>query len=522
MNVLEKLIDIVSPKAALNRAAARERLKIINSGYGNYGANRIKKSLAGWIYHGGSSKEDIEDYVDDLRQRSRDLYYGGGIIGTGAIKTMRTNVIGVGLKLKSKIDYEALNITPEAAKGLESKIEREWRLFAQSTNCDLQRLNNFDELQMLAFMNMLLSGDVFALLPETKRPNSPYDLRIRLVEADMVTTPPEEAGNQKIINGVERNEKGEIVAYWFAKNHPLSAFPASEQKYKRILAYGEKTGRRNVLHLMQSERIGQVRGVPYLAPVIEAIKQIGRYTDCEILAAVVSGLFTAFIEKEQEGEGTAFGEAIPAEQQVDAEDDTTVELAPGAVVELAVGEKVKEVNPGRPNANFEGFVSSVCKQIGAALEIPLEILLKKFDSNFSASRGALMELWKTVKMWRSWFVTDFCQPIYEQWLAEAVAKGRINAVGFFSDPKIKAAYCSAQWIGPAQGLLNPVQEVNAAAMRVKNGFSTRARETTEMTGGDFNENVRDLVNEEKMMQEVYSLQASDGQTQGQRGQPRDG
>lgn len=133
-----------------------------------------------------------------------------------------------------------------------------------------------------------------------------------------------------------------------------------------------------------------------------------------------------------------------------------------------------------------------------------------------------MELWKTVKMWRSWFITDFCQPIYEQWLAEAVAKGRINAVGFFSDPKIKAAYCSAQWIGPAQGLLNPVQEVNAAAMRVKNGFSTRARETTEMTGGDFNENVRDLVNEEKMMQEVYSLQASDGQTQGQRGQPRDG
>ena len=47
---------------------------------------------------------------------------------------------------------------------------------------------------------------------------------------------------------------------------------------------------------------------------------------------------------------------------------------------------------------------------------------------------------------------------------------------FFSDPLIRKAYTGAEWNGPAQGLLNPVQEVTAAEKRVQNGFSTRDRE----------------------------------------------
>lgn len=93
---------------------------------------------------------------------------------------------------------------------------------------------------------------------------------------------------------------------------------------------------------------------------------------------------------------------------------------------------------------------------------------------------------------------DFCQPIYEEFLAEAVAKGRIHAPGFFSDPLVKKAYCTAEWNGPSQGQIDPLKEVNAAAKRVEEGFSTRTRETVELGNGDFFRNNRLRVVEEKL------------------------
>ncbi len=84
--------------------------------------------------------------------------------------------------------------------------------------------------------------------------------------------------------------------------------------------------------------------MPFLAPVIESLKQLGRYTDAELVAAVVSGMFTVFIER-QTPATDAIGSMIPEEVQVDAEDETTIELAPGAVFDLNEGEKAHDMNP---------------------------------------------------------------------------------------------------------------------------------------------------------------------------------
>lgn len=490
----------ISPERALKRAGARKKLEILNSGYSNYGASHIKKSMLGWLYGGGSHKEDIEENLPTLRLRSRDLYMGVPL-ATGALKTYRTNVVGMGLRLKSQLDYEYLGLTEEEAKALETKIEREFRLWAESTACDLERLDNFYELQQLAFLNYLMSGDVLALLPTTKRPQMPYDLRVQLVEADRLSNP-FDSYDPQIVGGVEKNEAGEVAAYWISTHHPLS-WEASEINWTRVEAYGGKTGRRNVIHVMNRERIGQVRGVPLLAPVIEALKQLGRYTDAELVAAVVSGLYTVFIEHNDSSSDIPVGEAIPEGLQVDGGDENSIELAPGLVVDLGQGEKANATTPGRPNSNnFDLFVTSICQQVGAALEIPYEVLLKMFNSSYSASRAALLEFWKSVKMQRSWLASDFCQPIFEEWLAEAVAKGRVPAPGFFSDPMIRKAYCSAEWYGPAQSSLNPVQDADAAEKRVQSGFSTREREAVEMTGTDFYRNMQHRKQEEKMMREV--------------------
>lgn len=501
---IDSVIATIAPQTALKRTTARQKMQILNSGYSNYGANTTKKSMIGWNYFGGDSRSDIEDNLSVLRQRSRDLYMGVPI-ATGAVKTMRTNVVGRGLMLKPTIDAEILKLTAAQAQQLEKEITREWSLWAESNDCDMARLNNFYELQQLAFLGWLTSGDCFVLLPTKKRLNQPYDLRVQLIEADRVSSPNNfDTFDNRIVGGVEVDTDGEVVAYHFSKHHPLS-YANERIEWQRVEAYGKKTGRRNVLHLSNMERIDQRRGVPFLAPVIEALKQLGRYTDAELIAAVISGLFTVFIEKNSNEDGEPIGSGIREEDLIDKEDENSLELGPGTILDLAEGEKAHDINPGRPNKNFCGFVEAICRQIGAALEIPYELLLKHFTSSYSASRGALEEAWKMFKMYRAWLANDFCQPVYEEWLAEAVAKGRIKAPGFFTDPLRRKAYCKAQWNGPARGLLNPVQEVGAAVTRVENGFSTRSIETMEMAGGDFFSNCEQLKQEEKKLKEVKKI-----------------
>ena len=50
----------------------------------------------------------------------------GAPVAQGVMKTINSNVIGSGLKLKSSIDYEVLGISEEEAEKIETKIEKEF------------------------------------------------------------------------------------------------------------------------------------------------------------------------------------------------------------------------------------------------------------------------------------------------------------------------------------------------------------------------------------------------------------
>ena len=515
--MLDKVIAAISPTHAMRRAAARTALEISNTGYGNYGANLTKKSMRGWDYAGGSAKEDIEDNIDILRQRSRDAYMGIPT-AAAALKTMRTNVIAGGLIPSPQIDGEYLRISDDELERLQQQITREFSLWADTPACDAERVDNFYKLQQLAFLSYLMSGDTFVLMPMREEPGQPYSLRIRIIEADRVCSPdlfdrlvPCEVNGikvQQIVQGVETDADGVVVAYWICNRHPLSntaTIQPGEMQWTRVEAFGKETGRRNVLHIMNRERPGQRRGVPILAPVLEAIKQLGRYTDAEVTAAVLSAMFTVAVLKQNPSDGRPFGEMLPPDMLIDSGDQSSIELGPGAFVDMAPGEDIKMIDPKHPNTGYDEFTNAVIRQIGAALEIPPEVLFKQFTASYSAARGALNEFWRTCTMQRDWFKDDFCKPIYDEWFAEAVARGRVKAPGFFADPAIRKTYVACTWSGPARTNLNPVQEVQAAAMRVENCFSTAADETAQMTGGDYNKNVRARVIEAKRKKEVDEI-----------------
>lgn len=483
-------------------------------GYSEAGASTHRRALKGFIANSGSPNEDINWNNMTLRQRGRMLYMASPV-ATSAINTNRTKVVGTGLMLKSTIDRNVLNMSPEAAKQWQRSTEAEFRIWAgKKENCDAIGVNNFESLQQLAIKSWLMNGDVFALF---QRPSptllSPYSLRIHLIEADRISTPMSFGGisqpritdgvnssnENKIYDGVEVDGNGMIVAYHI-RNTYLSQISAEPTKWDRVEAYGAQTGLPNILHVMDSERCDQYRGVPYLAQVIEPLLQLRRYTESELMAALIQSFFTAWITTETDQSEIPINEVgaddmdgmLGNEPANVSLNENEYEMGPGTINHLKDGEKIVFGNPTIPSAGFEPFVETVCKLTGAALEIPYEVLLKEYHSSYSASRAALLEAWEGFKMRRSWFVDDFCQPTYEVWLAEAVALGRVKAPGFFDDPLIHAAWCGARWIGPVQGQLDPGKEAKAAIMTVDHGFKTHEQVTREMGGGDWEENVEQL------------------------------
>jgi len=502
---IDAAVALVSPQTALRRAAARTALQFTasawgtsSSGYGRHGASRSKRSLLGWLFKGGSPDEDIVQHVEVLRERSRDLYMGGGL-AAGALKVKVKNVIGPGLRLDANIDGDVLGLTPEEKDDWERRAEREFSLWADSPHCDAARTNNFGQLQALAALSAWMSGDVFALLPIVRRRGSIYDLRVQLLEADRICNPwdvPDgwwhpgltSIGHRSICGGVEIGQYSEPVAYYVAQYHPGSdQAMVLANAWKRVLAFGPQTGRRNILHVFSQERPEQRRGLPSLAPVLESMKQLGRYSDAELMAAVISAMLTVFVTSPGDVQGPLESNILDDEKISPSNDLAGVELGNGAVVGLMPGQKVETVNPQRPNTAFDGFVRAICVPMGAALEIPYEILLQHFTSSYTAARASFLEFWKAVKTWRAWMASMFCQPVYEEWLAEAVARGRIAAPGFFEDLAIRAAWSGAKWHGPAQGQINEKVEAAAAYDRVQFGFSTMAQETAAMTGGNWDE-----------------------------------
>lgn len=453
------------------------------------------------------------------------MLYMASPVATSAINTNRTKVVGVGLSLKSTVDRDILGLSPDAAKEWQRRTEREFRMWAgRKERCDATGMNDFDGMQQLALLSWLMSGDVFAVVKRAKpTATNPYTLRLHLVEADRVSTPARyggavtspgytdgkntETGN-RIYDGVEVGTDGMVEAYHVRNTYPWQ-ITTEETKWERVVAYGEQTGLPNILHIMSSERPDQYRGVSYLAQVIEPLLQLRRYTDSSLMAAVIQSFFTAWIVTKAGPDAIPFNEvgagdlygvpgANPSGENV-SRSENELEMGPGTINVLQEGEDIRFGNPTIPVTGFDVFVKMFCKLIGAALEIPYDVLIKEYNASYSASRAALQDAWDAFRMRRQWFVSDFCQPAYEIWLAEAVARGRISAPGFFTDPLLRAAWCGARWIGPVQSSLDPLKEAKADVLLTQHAVKTHEQITRERGGGDWEENAEQLKRENELL-----------------------
>lgn len=501
--VIERALSHVAPKMA--QRMFHDRIKFeasvaVGRGIGGYiGARRDRSATAEWNPGGGSPHVDISPDLPMLRDRSRDQMRNAPV-ALGALNTDVLHVVGTGLSYTPAIDAARLGITEERAQAWMQDTKWRFKAWADSTDCDYRRQLDFYSQVELAYRSWKESGDCFVLTPMVER-NGEKQLALQLIEADRVCNPRGQQDSSSLQDGVVLDsETGTPVAIHVAKNHPGDLRGVNE--WAEVQLRGKGTDRRNVLHLMDVLRPGQVRGVPWIAPIIEPLKQLQKWSDSELNAAVVTSIFAVFMEMDAEGFSDIYDDDA-ASQIVNNAQKWSGKMDSGKAINLMPGEKAHMVTPGRPNPEFDPFWNATVRQIGMALGMPHEVLTMHFQSSYTAARGALLMAWRGFSQRREKIAKIMCQPVLELWLANEVSVGRISCPGFFADRNIRAAWCASMWTGDGPGSVDPLKEVTAAEKRIALEISTMQAESIAHDGQDWEAKHRQRTKE-------VALQKRDG------------
>lgn len=463
-NFLDKAISYFSPRRGLSRLAARQRIEMAAQYRGAEGG-RLR---ADWSFGIGGSTPDSWT-LQTLRDRSRDLNRNDPI-ARGATDTMGINIVGRGLQLQSRIRGEYLGIPDRKARELQKQVELIWEEWIP--NADSGNRLTFDEIQFVALRKIIEDGEILAL---PTMANESWRIKIKrtveLIEADRLASWGAKSqisiGNS---TGIELGTRGEPLAYHIRPVDYRNDISGTMLLDPLRIAARDRQGRPKVLHVFRTERPGQLRGVPYFAPVIGYFKDLADYLEAEVVAARVAACLAIFVTRIDPLSG-----AISAATDIELDTNARLQgIEPGLVSYLNPGEAIHVVDPKRGGETFNSFVEGMLRIIGMALGLPYELLVKDFSkTNYSSARAALLEGRRMFSNWRIWFSQKFCQVIYELILEEAFLRGLFDAPNFY---EFQSEYCRAAWIGGGWGWVDPVKEVQSSKMAVDYGLSTMAEE----------------------------------------------
>lgn len=440
-----------------------------------------------------------------LRQRSIDLFETN-LYARGLIRRLVTNEINTGLHLEATPEEELLGLEEDSLAEWCEQIENRFGIWGNEQRlCDFAEQRTFGALQAAAKAEALIAGDVLVVNRQDQRTGLPKVQLISgaAVQSPTLGTPP----GVRIDHGVERDAQGRHLAYWVLQQSPNYG-PA---EFKRLPAYGEKSGRRIAWMIYGTDkRLDDVRGKPLLSLVLQSLKELDRYRDAALRKAVINSMLAMFIEKTQDKPGTKpmTGGAVRRGTEMTLATDNslrrfrTAEMIPGMVLEeLQTGETPKGFPPNGTDERFSAFEEAVVQAIAWANEVPPEILRLSFSSNYSASQAAINEFKMYLNRRRQEFGEQFCDPIYREWMLAEVLAGRVQAKGLldaYRDPTqyvVYGSWLAADWTGQIKPAVDLSKLVAGYSEAIEKGLITRERAARELFGTRYSKVIKKLARE---------------------------
>lgn len=455
----------------------------IAPGYAGY--NRVfqmnfdgEKDLGGI----GQIRKYVIDHVA-LRMRGWQLYLESDVCQALFTRSAMWG-IGAGLKLQASPESDVLTmygqtITPEE---FNDTVESLFYVYSNNTFCDYSGQRTLGEIAHEAWVNSDVGGDVLVVMRlENGMP------KVQLIDGAHLKTPQmwgtstqmdvfNPDTKNRVRHGVEMDAKGNHVAYWVFKGLTGDVIGDYERIPARLTVYPYTETARLIYGLKY--RLDGVRGIPLITAVMETAAKMARYKEAMVAGAESRAKVAFSIEHEaySTGENPLVAQMTAAAgfgSQTDLPTDSYGENLANKVTATSENQAYNMPNgaklvmhESKQENGFTDFYTTNFDIVCAVAGYPPEVIMSKYNSNYSASRAAIKDFEHTLKVKRTKFAKQFYQLVYNFCLDTWALSGQVKIDGYLSalaqnNQMVLSAYRCARWAGDAVPHIDPFKEVKA-------------------------------------------------------------
>lgn len=472
MNIFNRLFRRKREKRA--RGYPPVRTRIINAGQG-------KLITSSWTTAALTPDQLIHQYLKTIRARSREQFenndYARRFVGL-----LKSNVIGPnGVVLQSRTTRS--NGTPDepARRALEDAFS-DWCMSPEVTGC-----LSFVEVQALMIQTVAVDGEF--LCRKVRGRVNKWGFALQLIDAERLDPQYDRQLSRDtfIRASVEYNRFGRPVAYHILNDGDQYGYRYSGNSYTRIPAS-------DIYHVFLCERVGQKRGMPWMATALERMWMLEGYQEAAVTAARIGAAKMGFFIP-PDGD-TMVGQEDPGGNLVS-------EVEPGIMEQLPPGTEFQSFDTQYPHQQFESFVKAMVRSIAASLGVSYHSLANDLEGvTFSSSRTGTIEEREMYKMLQHWVVRSFVSRVYNDWLDMALLSGiPIGNNGAVLNPMNVDRYRNVSWQGKRWPWVDPLKDVEANIRAVKSRFVSISSIIRE-SGRDPDDVFREIAEEHAKLKEM--------------------
>ncbi len=430
--LIDRFIGVISPDAGLRRMRSRSLLERAYEGASLKDGWRPKRP-------GASANTDHLADGAALRIRARSLVQNAPYISRG-IESLVANTIGCG-------------ITPRSLSVNATKIDALWVSWSKVADADGH--SDFYGLQAMAYRAMEQDGEVLVRLRVRRVEDGlPVPLQLQVLEIDWLDSARMGSnGANAIMNGIEYDPLGKIVAYWIWDRHPGELIPGRRAKTASYPVPAER-----IIHLFASQRPGQGRGFSRLSPVISRVRDLQMYEDAELQRKNLETRLSVI----------ATGDVATLSMTA-SEDQATVRktgelgtLASGGITQVPAGVHLTVVEP-KAAPGYTDYVKHQLHLIAAGMGVTYEMMTGDVrEVNFSSARVSMLEFRRNAEQMQ-WLtlIPRLCQPIWDAFVQAGALAG-----------KMRPGDAAVDWATPKWDYVNPEQDVKADLAEISGGLTT--------------------------------------------------